>query len=67
MTSLVAAGRRALPRGYLDFARQLAIWFGFLVLYQLARGVADRDTAARVRQRPQASSTSSGAWARSGS
>ena len=31
MTSLVAAGRRVLPRGYLDFARQLAIWFGFYV------------------------------------
>ena len=46
MSNLVAAGRRALPLGYLDFARQLAIWFGFYVLYQLARGAADRDTAA---------------------
>ena len=46
MSSIVAAGRRALPLGYLDFARQLAIWFGFYVLYQLARGAADRDTAA---------------------
>ena len=46
MTTIVAAGRRALPLGYLDFARQLAIWFGFYVLYQLARGAADRDTAA---------------------
>ncbi len=43
MTTAVAAGRRVLPRGYLDFARQLLIWFGFLFAYQLARGVADRD------------------------
>src|SRR6266508_4548092 len=45
MTAAVAAGRRFLPRGYLDFARQLLIWFGFLFAYQLARGVADRDPA----------------------
>jgi membrane-associated phospholipid phosphatase len=43
MTAAVAAGRRFLPRGYLDFARQLVIWFGFLLAYQVARGVADRD------------------------
>jgi membrane-associated phospholipid phosphatase len=43
MTAAVAAGRRFLPRGYLDFARQLVIWFGFLAAYQVARGVADRD------------------------
>jgi len=43
MTAFVAAGRRHLPRGWLDLGRQLAIWFGFLVLYQVARGVADRD------------------------
>jgi membrane-associated phospholipid phosphatase len=46
MTTLVAAGRRVLPRGYADFARQLAIWFGFYVLYQVARGAADRDVPA---------------------
>jgi membrane-associated phospholipid phosphatase len=45
MTAAVAAGRRFLPRGYLDFARQLVIWFGFLLAYQAARGVADRDPA----------------------
>ena len=45
MTTLVAAGRRVLPRGWSDLARQVAIWFGFLVAYQLARGVADRDPA----------------------
>jgi PAP2 superfamily len=34
-----------LPRGYGDFARQLAIWFGFFFAYQLARGLADRNPA----------------------
>ena len=43
MSTAVAAGRRVLPRGYADFARQLLIWFGFVFAYQLARGLADRD------------------------
>jgi hypothetical protein len=43
MSTMVAAGRRHLPRGWADLGRQLAIWFGFAVLYQLARGVADRN------------------------
>ncbi|MGH3003619.1 MAG: phosphatase PAP2 family protein [Gaiellaceae bacterium] len=43
MTSVVAAGRRHLPRGWSDLGRQVAIWFGFAVLYQLARGLADRN------------------------
>ena len=43
MTAAIAAGRRFLPRGYADFARQLLIWFGFFFAYQIARGVADRD------------------------
>src|SRR5437764_3272023 len=43
MTAAIAAGRRFLPRGYADFARQVLIWFGFLLAYQVARGVADRD------------------------
>ena len=42
---MVAAGRRHLPRGWSDLGRQLAIWFGFAVLYQLARGIADRNPA----------------------
>ena len=46
MAAVVAAGRRVLPRGWTDFGRQLAIWFGFYVLYQVARGAADRDVAA---------------------
>jgi membrane-associated phospholipid phosphatase len=43
MTAAIAAGRRYLPRGYADFARQVLIWFGFLLAYQIARGFADRD------------------------
>jgi membrane-associated phospholipid phosphatase len=45
VTALVAIGRRYLPRGWSDLLRQLAIWFGFLVAYQIARGLADRDPA----------------------
>ena len=40
---MVAVGRRYLPRGWSDLGRQLAIWFGFAVLYQVARGIADRN------------------------
>jgi membrane-associated phospholipid phosphatase len=43
MSAAIAAGRRYLPRGYADFALQLLIWFGFLLAYQIARGVADRN------------------------
>jgi len=39
---VVAVGRRYLPRGWSDLGRQVAIWLGFLLAYQLARGVADR-------------------------
>jgi membrane-associated phospholipid phosphatase len=45
VTAALAAGRRVLPRGYADFARQLAIWFGFVFAYQVARGFADRNPA----------------------
>jgi len=45
MSAAVAAGRRYLPRGYVDLVRQAAIWFGFLFAYQFARGIADRDPA----------------------
>jgi membrane-associated phospholipid phosphatase len=44
--AVIAVGRRYLPRGWIDFVRQLAIWFGFLAAYQVARGVADRSPAA---------------------
>jgi len=43
------AERRFLPHGLPDFARQLAIWLGFVVLYQVARGFADRDATAAFR------------------
>ncbi|MGI9659892.1 MAG: phosphatase PAP2 family protein [Gaiellaceae bacterium] len=33
---------RIFPRGPRDFGLQLSIWLGFLLLYQVARGVADR-------------------------
>jgi membrane-associated phospholipid phosphatase len=49
MSAVIAAGRRALPRGYADFARQLSIWFGFLLAYQVARGIADREPAEAIQ------------------
>ena len=39
------AERRLLPRGWRDLGWQLCIWFGFLLAYQVARGVADRSPA----------------------
>jgi PAP2 superfamily len=43
VTTVVAAGRRMLPRGYLDFGRQLAIWLGFYFGYLAVRGLVDRN------------------------
>ena len=43
MTTVVAAGRRVLPRGYLDFGRQVAIWLGFYFGYLAVRGLVDRN------------------------
>lgn len=48
MGDVVAAGRRVLPRGYADFALQLAIWFGFYVVYQVVRGTAGGDPRTAV-------------------
>jgi hypothetical protein len=45
MSAVVAVGRRYLPRGWSDLGLQLAIWFGFLAVYQLVRGFADRNPA----------------------
>jgi PAP2 superfamily len=45
MSAVVAVGRRYLPRGWGDLGRQVAIWFGFLAIYQVARGFADRNAA----------------------
>jgi membrane-associated phospholipid phosphatase len=33
---------RFLPRGWGDFLFQLSLWFGFILAYQVARGIADR-------------------------
>jgi hypothetical protein len=44
VSSVVAAGRRILPRGWGDFGRQLAIWFGFALVYQVVRGLSEHDT-----------------------
>ena len=45
MTTMARVGRRYLPRGWAHLGLQVAIWFAFLGLYQLARGLADRDPA----------------------
>ena len=45
MTAVTAVGQRVLPRGWSDLGRQLGIWFGFALLYQFARGMADRNPA----------------------
>jgi membrane-associated phospholipid phosphatase len=50
MTEAVAAfGRRHLPRGWKHLLLQFAIWFGFLLAYQAARGFADRGATAQAR------------------
>ena len=43
MTTVVAAGRRVLPRGYAHFVGQVVIWLGFYFSYLAVRGLADRD------------------------
>ncbi|HKH32098.1 MAG TPA: phosphatase PAP2 family protein [Gaiellaceae bacterium] len=45
MSTASVAERRFLPRGWADLFVQLAIWFGFLAAYQVARGMADRKPA----------------------
>ena len=46
MTSTaIAAGRRLLPRGYLDLLRQCVIWCGFYFGYLAVRSIVDRDPA----------------------
>ena len=45
MTAFVAAGRRALPRGWKDFGVQLTLWLGFYVSYLGVRSLADRNPA----------------------
>jgi hypothetical protein len=48
MSLLRAASRRQLPRGWADLGRQFGIWFGFLIVYQLSRGFADRHPARAI-------------------
>ena len=43
MTTVVAAGRRVLPRGYAHFVGQVVIWLGFYFSYLAVRGLADRN------------------------
>ncbi|MGH3137880.1 MAG: phosphatase PAP2 family protein [Gaiellaceae bacterium] len=45
MSSLVAETSRRLPRGWAHLGFQFAIWMGFYVVYQVARGAADRSVA----------------------
>jgi membrane-associated phospholipid phosphatase len=44
VSTVAAAGRRILPRGWTDFGFQVALWLGFYFSYQAVRSFADRDT-----------------------
>ncbi|MFL5931261.1 MAG: phosphatase PAP2 family protein [Gaiellaceae bacterium] len=41
----VAERHQVLPRGWRDLLLQLGIWFGFILAYQIPRGIADRSPA----------------------
>jgi membrane-associated phospholipid phosphatase len=43
VSTAVAETSRRLPRGWAHLALQFVIWMGFYVVYQVARGAADRD------------------------
>jgi membrane-associated phospholipid phosphatase len=45
MASLAARSHHVLPRGWRDLLLQLGIWFGFILAYQIPRGIADRSPA----------------------
>ena len=45
----LAVLERQLPHGWGDFLRQVAIWLGFVVAYQIARGLANRGPAPAFR------------------
>src|SRR5215218_8301269 len=49
MTAYTAAATRRLPRGWAHLALQFAIWIGFYVVYQVARGAADHSVALAFR------------------
>lgn len=42
---MIRRAGRVLPREWGDFGLQLAIWLGFVAVYQVARGLADRGAA----------------------
>lgn len=44
-TTILTRGNRPLRRGWRDFALQIGIWFGFLGLYQIVRGLVNREPA----------------------
>lgn len=46
MTTYSEATSRRLPRGWIHLAAQFAFWLGFYAVYQLVRGIADRDAGA---------------------
>jgi membrane-associated phospholipid phosphatase len=48
VTAVVAAGRRILPRGWVDLGFQIVIWVGFYFSYQAVRSFADRDPAKAI-------------------
>ncbi len=48
MTTLVQATGRRLPRGWAHLGLQFAIWIGFYVAYQVARGLADHGGTAEA-------------------
>ena len=43
MTSYTQSASRRLPRGWRHLLLQIGFWLGFYVVYQVARGLADRD------------------------
>jgi len=45
MTAYSEASTRRLPRGWAHFLLQFAIWIGFYVVYQIARGAADQSVS----------------------
>jgi hypothetical protein len=45
----VTAVGRYLPNGWKDFGFQLSLWLGFGLVYQVARGIADRSTLEAIQ------------------
>jgi membrane-associated phospholipid phosphatase len=48
VTTVVAAGRRILPRGWRDFGVQIVLWLGFYVSYLGVRSLVDRDPSKAI-------------------